>query len=201
MLQELEELYIPANERQLRDIQRRGEELDRQVRNWAHAVIRVLPRGLPLNADETYIFSLFLAQQRRLNQEMDSYQTPEPSVWNALRQVLPVATPRANPEIIRATHRIVALRLDSDIERATAFFCKDRGIPPDCEPAIDWRVAIRFLAQSIYSRVANVDLRKVHSSPARFELALVARDLAADVVEKRHLMFEACHDRRQANAS
>lgn len=198
MLQELDELYIPTNERQLRSIQRKGDELDHLVRGWAQAVIGVLPRGLPLNADEMYLFSLFLAQQRRLNAQMDAHQT-DATMWSTLKQSLPFTAKTTNPEVLRAIHRVVAQRLDSDIDRAANFFCKDRGVPPESEPAIDWRVAIRFLSQSIYTRVSHLELKKLPSNPARFELALVARDLSADVVEKRHRMFETFQNRRQAS--
>jgi len=59
-LDHLDGLYVPANERELRRVQRQGEDLDRQVRAWAESVIRVLPRGLPINSHEVYVLSLFV---------------------------------------------------------------------------------------------------------------------------------------------
>ena len=191
MLREMGDLYIPANDRQLRTVQRRGDELDKQVRNWAQNVVEMLPRGLPINPDETYILCLFLAQQRRLNIQMDAYK-PEAGngFLSTARQLLPIRLPQPNVHVHGAVHRLVAARLDSDIDRGCRFFCEDNGIQSDSEPAIDWRVAIRFMAQSVYSRVSEGDLKKVAASPKRFELALVARDLAADVTDRRHSMFQ-----------
>jgi hypothetical protein len=185
---EFDELYIPTSDRQLRRVQRKGDELDKQVRTWAQAVLNVLPRGLPMNDDEKYLFCLFLAQQRRLNLQMDAFQ-PDTSFMGAARQFLPIPGQKPDIEAFTAVHRIVSMRLDSDIERGCRFFCEDAGVEPECEQAIDWRVAIRFMAQSVYSRIASVDPKRLAMSPRRFELAVVARDLASDVSEKRQAMF------------
>ncbi len=189
MLRELGELYIPANDRALRSVQRRGEEMDKQVRNWAQGVIDMLPRGLPLNPDETFILSLYLAQQRRLNIQMDATSRPETGFAGAVKALLPIPARNGNSEVMTAAHRLVAARLDSDIERACRFFCDDNGINSEGEEAIDWRVSIRFMAQSIYSRVADGDLKKMAGSPRRFELALTARDLASEIGNRRQAML------------
>jgi len=189
LLRELSDLYIPANERTLRSVQRRGEEMDGQVRAWAQSVVGVLPRGLPINPDETFILSLFLAQQRRLNIQMDAYRPHDNGIVSTLKSFLPIPIPSGNSDVLTAAHRLVAARLESDIDRACRFFCEDSGIPEDCEQAIDWRVAIRFMAQSVYSRVSVGDLKKVAASPRRFELALIARDLASDIANRRQAMF------------
>ena len=204
MLRELEELYIPANERALRHVQRKGDELDKHVRSWAQSVLESLPRGLPLSADEKYLVCLFLAQQRRVNLQMDSYQ-PDTTFWGAARQYFPFLGSRPDPESFAAFHRIVSMRLDSDIDRTARNFSDDNGVAPDCEPAIDWRVAMRFMAQSVYSRVGSGDPKKIMSSPTRFELALIARDLAAEIVERRGAMLAVStsepspHQRRAAD--
>ncbi len=192
MLRELDDLYVPANERQLRTIQRKGEELDKLVRAWAQSVIGVLPRGLPINDDEKYLFCLFLAQQRRVNLQMDSYQ-PDNSLLGTARQFFMFAGGHPDPEAFAAVHRIVAMRLDSDIDRASRFFCEDNGIDPECEAAIDWRVGIRFMAQSVYSRLSNVEPKKLVASPRRFELAAISRDLSSDITEKRQAMLSTAH--------
>lgn len=190
MLRELGDLYIPANDRQLRAVQRRGDELDKNVRTWAQSVVDLLPRGLPLNSDETYVLSLFIAQQRRLNLQMDgSRPQADNTMWAVARQFLPFFAQPHNSDVSSTAHRLVAARLDSDLERACRFFCEDNGVRADCEEAIDWRVAISFMAQSVYSRVAAGEIRKVAMSPRRFELALVARDLAGDIEERRQRMF------------
>lgn len=188
MLRELGDLYIPTNERTLRAVQRRGDELDKQVRNWAQAVVELLPRGLPLNPDETYVLCLFLAQQKRLNLQMDAHK-PDTGFMSAAKAMLPTMGHGQNAEIQAAAHRLVAARLDSDIERACRYFCEDNAIQPDGDHAIDWRVAIRFMAQSVFSRVNPGDLKKVAVSPKRFELALVARDLSSDITNRRQEMF------------
>ena len=190
VLTETNILYIPTNERQLRRIQRGGSDLDAHVRNWTQQVIDVLPAGLPTNADETYIFSLFLAQQRRRNLHIDAFQ-PDTSLLTTLKGYLPLPERHASREEIDAIHRIVSLQLDSDIERAATVYCEDNQISPESDPAIDWRVAIRFMSQSIYSRVCRVDPTRIKSHPKRFELALVARELASAVSERRQQMFAA----------
>jgi hypothetical protein len=189
VLRELDELYVPTNERELRRLQRKGDELDRSIRNWSAAVIDLLPRGLPMNNDETLLLSLFLAHQRRLNLQMDAGM-PDTSLLAVVKRSLLFEAPAPDPETHRAVHRIVAARIDSDIDRTCNFFCADNGLQPEAEPAVDWRVSIRFMAQSIYSRVANIDPKKISTSPRRFELAIVARDLASEVTDKRHRMFQ-----------
>ena len=189
-LDPLEGLYIPENEGQLRHAQRQGEELDKQVRAWAESAIRILPRGLPINAHEVYVLSLFLAQQRRLNVQMDLGE-PDHSVVSAIKHALSFVFPPENPAVAATTHHVLAQRLDSEIERACAIYCRDYGVDPKSEPALDWRVAIRFMAQSIYSRLAETESRKMATTPHRFELSLVARELATEVEAKRTDMMSA----------
>jgi hypothetical protein len=189
-LDHLDGLYVPANERELRRVQRQGEDLDRQVRAWAESVIRVLPRGLPINSHEVYVLSLFLAQQRRLNVQMDSRE-PDYSFMGAIKHALSFVLPQEDPAVAATTHYVLSQRLDSEIERACAIYCRDYGVDAKSEPAIDWRVAIRFMAQSIYSRLAETEPQKMATSPHRFELSLVARDLATEVEAKRHSMIAA----------
>jgi len=51
-------------------------------------------------------------------------------------------------------------------------------------------VAVRYLAQRVHHIACQLDLRhELATSPLRFELALTARDLAADVVDNRRVMF------------
>ncbi|MCH7485121.1 MAG: hypothetical protein IIA90_08255 [Chloroflexi bacterium] len=183
-------LYVPENEHQLRRVQRQGEELDKQVRAWAESVIRVLPRGLPINSHEVYVLSLFLAQQRRLNVQMDSRQ-PDYSVVGAIKHALSFVFPQEDPAVAATTHHVLAHRLDSEIERACAIYCRDHGVDARSDPALDWRVAIRFMAQSIYSRLAEIEPRKMATSPHRFELSKVARDLATEIETKRREMIAA----------
>ena len=184
----LDGLYVPENEQQLRRVQRQGEELDGQVRSWAESAIRVLPRGLPINSHEVYVLSLFLAQQRRLNVQMDSRE-PDYSFVGTIKQALSFIFPQEDPAVTATTHQVLAQRLESEIERACAIYCRDHGVDARSDPALDWRVAIRFMAQSVFCRLAEIEPRMMATSPHRFELSLVARNLATEVENKRHEMM------------
>ncbi|GAG26502.1 unnamed protein product, partial [marine sediment metagenome] len=161
----------------------------------ADCLVAVLPKGLPLLTDEYELLSLYLAQQRRRNLELDA-ENGEQTLRARLGRFLPLlAEAQDEWEITHAAHRMVSTRLESDIDRATDFFCRDHGLPGLVEPVIDWRVAIRYLAQRLHHIASQIDLKRgLATSPLRFELALTARDLAVDVVDKRRTMlalFEA----------
>jgi len=199
LLSQHEDLYIPHDERTLRRVQRKLDELDKQVRAWADDLVAVLPKGLALLSDEYDLLALYLAQQRRRNLELDA-ENGEGTFRSRLGQFLPfLAEDEDEWEISNAAHRMVSTRLESDIDRATDFFCRDHNLPGLVEPVIDWRVAIRYLAQRLHHIACQIDLkRELATSPLRFEMALTARDLAADVVDKRHRMlalFEAAEAR------
>ena len=186
----LDGLYVPENEHQLQRVQRQGEELDKQVRAWAESVIRILPRGLPINSHEVYVLSLFLAQQRRLNVQMDSRE-PDYSFVGTIKHTLSFIFPQEDPAVAATTHHVLAQRLDSEIERACSIYCRDNGVDAKSDPALDWRVAIRFMSQSVYCRLAEIEPRQMATSPHRFELSLVARDLATEVEARRNEMMSA----------
>jgi hypothetical protein len=192
LLSQHEDLYIPHDERTLRRVQRKVETLDHAVRDWADAVVAVLPRGLSLTEEEYELLALFLAQQRRRNIELDQ-QSGELNLRARLGRFIPIlAEAEDEGDISNAAHRMVSTRLEADIERATDFFCRDHDLPGPGEPIIDWRVAIRYLAQRVHHIAAQLDLKHdLAASPMRFELALTARDLAADVVDKRETIFRA----------
>lgn len=185
-----EDLYIPHNEKTLRRLQRKLDDLDKQVRGWADYLVSVLPKGLSLLPEEYDILSLFLAQQRRRNLEMDA-QNSDANLRFKLGRVLPfLPDDETEWEITNAAHRMVSTRLEADIERATDFFCRDHRLPGLTEPVLDWRVAIRYLAQRLYHIASEIDIKRdLPTSPLRFELALTARDLASEVVDKRRLML------------
>jgi hypothetical protein len=149
--------------------------------------------------EEYDLLALYLALQRRRNIEIDA-QIGEDTLRSRLGRFLPfVAEDEDEWEIASAAHRMVSTRLESDIERATDFFCRDQGLPGLVEPVIDWRVAIRYLAQRLHHIASRIDLkRELPTSPRRFELALTARDLAADVRDKRRRMV-ALFEPAQAN--
>jgi hypothetical protein len=190
--QQIGDLYIPRDERALRSVQRRVEAVDEVVRDWSQTVMSVLPRGLPLIEDEGRVTSLFLAQQRRLNLELDA-RNPEVTLRTRLGKVIPFLGD-ANPDLdlIRGVHRIVSARLESDIDRACANYCESLQMPPVSDPVIDWRVAMRFMAQGVHRIASQIDLKKEYAtSSKRFELALFAREAAADVAQRRRAMLAA----------
>jgi len=190
--QQIGDLYIPRDERALRSVQRRVQAVDEVVREWSQTVMSVLPRSLPLIENEGEITTLFLAQQRRLNLELDS-RNPEETLRTRLGKVIPFLDDSApDLELIRGVHRIVSARLESDIDRACAEFCESRQLPPISDPVIDWRVAMRFMAQGVHRIACQIDLKKDYTaSSKRFELALFAREAAADVVMRRRAMLSA----------
>jgi len=199
LLSQHEDLYIPDDERTLRRVQRKVDELDKHVRSWADTLVEVLPKGLALLEEEYDLLALFLALQRRRNIELDAQNDGE-TLRSRLGRLIPfVAEDEDEWEIASAAHRMVTTRLESDIERATDFFCRDQGLPGLVEPVIDWRVAIRYLAQRLHHIASPIDLkRELTASPRRFELALTARDLAADVVDRRRTML-SLFERVKAN--
>ena len=150
MLSQHEDLYIPHDNRTLRRVQRKLDELDNQVRAWADHVVAVLPKGLALLTEEYELLALYLAQQRRRNLELDAENGQE-TLRSRLGRFLPLlAEAQDEWEITHAAYRMVSTRLESDIDRATDFFCRDHGLPGLVEPVIDWRVAIRYLAQRLH---------------------------------------------------
>jgi hypothetical protein len=65
-------------------------------------------------------------------------------------------------------------------------------MPPVSDPVIDWRVAMRFMAQGVHRIASQIDLKKEYAtSSKRFELALFAREAAADVAQRRRAMLAA----------
>ncbi len=190
--QEIDGLYIPDDERDLKRVQSKAGRLERKVWSWAKSVVKVLPDGLSLLEDETQLLTLFLAQQHRVNLEIDA-QYPDTSLRATLLKLLPFFERADDPETAQAIHPIVATQLASDLERACSSFCEDRGVEPMSDVAIEWRASIRFLGQSVY-HIANEigDVKhRFADSPHRFELALISRDLAGDVVERRRTMLSA----------
>jgi hypothetical protein len=190
LLSQHENIYIPHDERTLRRVQRKVDECDKQVRAWADSLVEVLPRGLSLLEAEYELLALFLAQQRRRNLELDS-QNGDDTIRSRLGRFIPfLAEAEDEWEITSAAHSMVSTRIESDLDRATDFFCRDHGLPGLVEPVIDWRVAIRYMAQRLHHIISQVDLKyELPTSPRRFELALTARDLATEVIDKRRLML------------
>ena len=190
MISRHEDLIIPHDERTLRRVQRKVDELDKQVRSWADFLVSVLPNGLALMEGEYDLLALFLAEQRRRNLELDE-QRGEETIRTRLAQFIPFLAEEEDAlEVSNAAHRMVSTRLEADIDRATDSFCREHDLPGLVEPVIDWRVAIRYLSQRLHHIASQIDLkRELAASPLRFEIALTARDLAADAVDKRQTLF------------
>ncbi len=192
MVTNLDALYVPQGERDLRKLQRRVEDADKSARGWAKVVMNLLPGGLLLLDEENGLLTLFIAQQRRLNQELDARNIEE-TPFTRLGRALPFLTsPEEELALVREAHRTVAARLESEIDRVFYAFCEPRSIEPMSDAAIDWRVAIRYLAQDVHRLLAQVNVgREYYQSPQRFEVALRARDLAADIVTRREIMLDS----------
>jgi hypothetical protein len=192
MVTELEQLYVPQDERGLRRIQRRVDDIDRRSRAWGKAVVDLLPKGLLMLDEEYEMLGLFLAQQRRLNEEIDAQTKPESTLSRLIRGLPIPMYAHDNQEILREAHRTVCARLESEIDRAFQSFCDVRGIASTEEPAIDWRVSVRYLAQEVHRLASRIDIRReYYTSPERFEIALRTRDLAADIVTHREIMLDS----------
>jgi hypothetical protein len=197
LVTQLDNIYVPADERSLRRTQRQVEQIDRRARLWAQEVVRLLPKGLLMLEEETDLLELFLAQQRRLNMQIDANQPREETPLTALSRILPFLTsPEEELEGVLAAHRIVAARIESDIDRAFESFCDERNVHPTSEVAIDWRVALRYLAQEVHRLASQIDIRRdYYNSPHRFEIALRTRDLTADIISRREALLDSAPPR------
>src|SRR5439155_21074210 len=137
------DLYIPQDERRLRAVQRRGESLDSTVRDWSATVVEVLPKALPLIKEELAVIGLFLAQQRRLNLELDA-RNPDSTLRERFGKLLPFLGD-ASPDLdaIRAVHRIVSTRPESDIDLDCGRYSEAPASPALSAPGTDRRVPNR----------------------------------------------------------
>ncbi|MBI1885654.1 MAG: hypothetical protein HYS09_04995 [Chloroflexi bacterium] len=175
----------------LRYVLRRVDQLESRVRSWARQIVGLLPQGLPLADQERDLLTLFLAQQRRLNLELDHRNgNGDGGLRHTLARVLTFLGNGHGPyngDTDRLAHHLVACRLEDDIERAAATFCQDRNIPEVCDPVIDWRVSVRYMAQQLHRIACRINLKHDRrlTSPLRYELHVVARELSAEVIEKR----------------
>lgn len=192
MVTNLDTLYVPQGEGDLRKIQRKVEDIDKRSRAWASEVLNLLPKGLLLLEEENGLLTLFLAQQRRLNKELDARNVEE-TPFSRVRRALPFLTsPEDELALVREAHRTVAAKLESEIDREFYAFCEPRAIEAMSEAAIDWRVAIRYLAQDVHRLLSRINIgREYYQSPHRFEVALRTRDLAGDIVTRREIMLDS----------
>src|SRR3989304_4375659 len=92
LLSQHEDLYVPHDERTLRRVQRKVDELDKQVRSWADLLVEVLPKGLAFLDAEYDLLALYLAQQRRRNLELDE-QNGKETLRTRLARYVPFLPP------------------------------------------------------------------------------------------------------------
>jgi len=111
----------------------------------------------------------------------------------SIAKALPFLQPGDDGQVHRAAHKLVSSYLEHAIEDAAERFCGQHHLSPTDSIAIDWRVALRYMAQQVHRIACNINLREEPylNSPYKFELALMAQELAADVVERRNLLLEA----------
>ena len=183
---------LPRDEASMRRIQRAADVLHRRVLAWASKVIVILPRRLPLTPADVELLRLFLAQQRRLNLELDGHNGHY-GLLGSIARALPFFQRGDDEQVDRSAQKLVSSYLEHAIEDAAERFCGQHRLSPTDDIAIDWRVSLRYMAQQIHRLASRLNLREEPYliSPYKFELALVAHELAAEVSERRNLLLEA----------
>lgn len=171
-----QEEYEHIDERLLKGVLQLAHRLDREVRGWTLRMLSLLPAGLPLLGHERELLSLYLAEQRRRNLELDADfpRGISPS------RVLPFLRNDDEDRSERLAHHLVSYHLEDDIERVVLFFSRECAVSDMDEQVIDWRVSLRYLAQRLYSFADGYSM-----SDAARAFEPVARQLAQDVTEKR----------------
>lgn len=169
-------------------VSKKADILTAKVCSWVQDLMNALPKGLPLNEEELDLLYLYLAQQHRLNMEIDASQNVERSFTGRLKAIIPFI--KDDPKIPTAAHQIVSARLEADINRVFESFCDSHNIDPESDQAINWKLELRYMAQIHHRLASTEDLEKIDTSPAKFELANEARGCAADVAEKRSAMLK-----------
>ena len=182
---------LPMDEQTVRHIQRQAGLIHHKVTDWASRVLALFPSHLPLSPIEAEILKLYLAQQRRLNLELDG-QSGHHSFRTRVAGVLPFPTTTNNPEIAHASHQLACSYLQHQVEDTTDRFCGRQGVSPASQAVIDWRGTIRYLAQRLHHIAHRMNLNNSGhlGSPLKFELALLAHQGAADVAHKRRFLLE-----------
>lgn len=183
---------LPRDEASARRSQRAAEVLYRRVLAWASRVLAILPQRLPLTPADLELLRLFLAQQRRLNLELDG-RNGHHSPLAFIAKVLPFLQRGDEEHIARAAHKLASSYLEHAIEDAAERFCGQHRLSPSDDIVINWRVALRYMAQQIHRLASSINLREEPylNAPRRYELALIVYELAAEVVERRNLLLEA----------
>jgi|GEM_PF-4108965 len=182
---------VPWDEARVRCAQRAADRLQDQVMTWAFGVVTILPKGLPLAEEEAELLQLFLAQQRRINLELDSHNG-HPKLLKSIARALPFIQRKHDKQIKRAAQRLASSYLDHAIEDTAERFCGLRHLLPTESIALDWRVSLRYMAQQVHRVASEINLKQepYFVSHRKVELALIAHELAAEVVERRNL-FES----------
>lgn len=183
---------LPRDEGSVRRIQRTAEVLHQHVLAWASGVIAVLPKRLPLTTDDRELLTLFLAQQRRLNLELDGRDGQE-GLLVYIARCLPLLSDCPDAVTIRAAHKLACAYIEHAIEDAVDRSWGQHGLSPTSDAVINWRVSIRYMAQQLHRIACRISFRRDYNdaSPLRFELTLMARELAGDVALKRIQLLDS----------
>lgn len=156
----------------------------------ARNAIAFLPQGLGFTTEELEILRLYLACYHQINRKMDWEKKPEPFL-GSLARLLHVKMWGSYQEMASRAYRGVSILFERKITTAYKRFIKKTGLSEDDESAINWRVKIRYTAQSLYPIIRKMEQDGQWSlSPARFEFSLIARDRSAEVIEARKKMVE-----------
>lgn len=179
----LKDIYLPSKERDIKRLRQTSERINIECRSWAKMVTDLLPEELGLHIDEKYLLSLFLAEQHRLNIQLDIKRGDQ----HGIRRLLPIFGAKDKPQILDAAHTMVRVRFESEIERTYNTGCCHNQINPNSEVAIDWRAAIRLMAQNLEGvawRAKSPD-KIQEDSQLRFEFKQIARERASGITAKR----------------
>ncbi len=89
-------------------------------------------------------------------------------------------------------HRLVASYIEQAIEDTADRFCGQHGLSPASARVLDWRVALRYMAQQLHRVASRINLRQQHFLVSRLQMDLeaIAPPLAAEVAFKRARLLD-----------
>jgi hypothetical protein len=138
---------------------------------------------------ETELLKLFLAQQRRLSLELDGH----PSFLARMVSCWPFRHREDRGVTASVAHRLAASYIEQAIEDAMDRFCGQYGLSPVSAIALDWRVALRYMAQQLHRTTSLMNSRHQHylSAPSQRQLAGTVLPLAAEVAFRRARLLDS----------
>ena len=186
-MQTLEHIDFEAeDERLLHSVLRRSGRLEQEVSRWATALMAKLPGGLPLTDTELSLLRLYLMEQRRRNLELD-LDRPQAGFASVLTSIFPFLETANHYEADRLAHHLTACRIEDDIAGAADRISRQHDLSEMSEAVVDWRVAVRYLAQQLYAIVAlpNSGRRLDPDLTRSQEFAIISRELSKEIVARR----------------